>query len=220
MSDLQDAIGKLPEVRAVVFDLDHTLHQGFIAASIYRGILHRPKMALKATMGIFRGAVPALFTFAGKAERVKKLMEVVSRWSRIPKPLAFMIAEARIRTKPIYQSRRLLEAAQRSNVPVFLMTNGPDIGPLIYSKIYNIRDWIANPVIYDGQAIEGFDMVVRPRNISQKVKRLLALHDLRPQDCMVVADNSYYIPLMKEAKFAVASPLAKGSVRKICDYCL
>lgn len=218
MSDLDAAIGKLPEVKAIVFDLDHTLHRGYLAASIYRGILKKPKMATKATLGVFRGALPAIFTLTGKAERVKKLLDAVSRWSKIPKPLAFMFAEARIRTRPVHESRKLLEAAQKANVPVFLMTNGPDIGPLIYSRIYNIRDWIANPVIYDGQSIRGFDLVVRPKNISQKVVRLLALHDLRPQDCMVVADNGYYLPLMRAAKFSVASPKAGGAVRKVADY--
>lgn len=218
MSDLGLAIEKLPEVKAIIFDLDHTLHEGYIAASIYRGIMHKPKMATKATLGVFRGAIPALFTWAGKAERVKKLIDSVSNWSKIPKPLAFMIVEARIRTKPVHESRKLLEAAQRSGVPVFLMTNGPDIGPLIYSRIYNIRDWIANPVVYDGQSIKGFDLVVRPKNISQKVTRLLAIHDLRPQDCMVVADNSYYLPLMEAAKFSVASPFAKGAMKRTADF--
>ncbi len=218
MSDLAAAMERLPEVKAIVFDLDHTLHKGYIATSIYRGILHRPKMAAKATLGVFRGAIPALFTRAGKAERVKRLLDSVSRWSRIPRPLAFMIAEARIRTGPVHESRKLLEAAQRENVPVFLMTNGPDIGPLIYSRIYSIRDWIANPVIYDGQAIRGFELVVRPGNISQKVTKLLALHDLRPQDCMIVADNSYYLPLMRAAKISVASPFANASIKKIADY--
>lgn len=219
MSDLENALARLPEVKAVVFDLDHTLHEGYIATSIYRGLFKRkPKIATKATFGMFRGAHAALFTRAGKAERVKKLLDGINSLARIPKPLAFMLAEARIRTKPIKPTRKILSAAQKAGIPVFLVTNGPDIGPIIYSKIYRIRDWLANPVIYDSHSIKSFDLVVRPSNVARKVNQLLALHDIRPRDCMVVADNKYYVPLMRRAKVAVASPSASKAVRKIADY--
>ena len=219
MSDLDDVLRRLPEVKAVVFDLDHTLHEGYITTSIYRGLFRRkPKIATKATFGIFRGAHAALFTRAGKAERIKKLLDGINGIARIPKPLAFMLAEARIRTKPIKPARKILSAAQKAGIPVFLVTNGPDIGPIIYSRIYRIRDWLANPVIYDSQSIKSFDIVVRPRNVMKKVDQLLALHDFHPHDCMIVADNKYYAPLMQKAKIAVASPSASRAVRKVADY--
>ncbi len=218
MSDLPLVLARLPEVKAVVFDLDGTLHEGYIATSIYRGLWKNPKKGIKATVGIMRGLQRAVFTRADRAHRLKRLLESVNSWTKIPKPIAFLLAETRIRTKPIQESRKILEAAQKGGKQIFLVTNGPDIGPLIYSRLYSIRDWIANPVLYETGMVKSFDLIVRPRNIAQKTAQLLALHDLKPRDCMVVADNKYYLPLMRKAKVSVASPKARRAVKKAAHY--
>lgn len=219
MSDLYHVLRRLPEVKAVVFDLDGTLHEGYLGIAIYRGLWKKPAMATKTVLGMLRGAQRALFVRStDRAHRLKRLIESVNNWSKIPKPLAYVLAEARIRGKPIASGRKLLEAAQQAGKPVFLVTSGPDIGPIIYSRLYDIRDWLANPVIYEEGRVKDFQLLVRPRNISAKAAQLLAMHGLSIKDCMIVADNKYYLPLMRQAKVAVASPKAGRGIKRAAHY--
>jgi len=218
VSDLPLVMERLRDVKAVVFDLDGTLHEGYIATSIYRGMLRRPVTGTKFTIGMLRGLPPAILTWQDRYHRIKRFLESVNRWAGISKSFAFMRAEARIRGKPIMPSRKLLAAAQRAGKPIFLVTSGPDIGPIIYSRMYDIRDWLANPVIYENGRIKDFEMMVHPRDMPKKAAQLLAIHGLSVKDCMVVADNKYYLPLLQKARIAVASPKAGRAMKKAAHY--
>lgn len=225
----------LKNVSAVVSDLDRTLHRNTLGTTIGRTFLRRERLAGRA-LTFYKNIIFSGFANAPligpkwdrnhsnlKAGCVKlglrTLFDALAK-SGATKAEIYRIAADHIATAAIPQTHELLKAAIANHKKIFLTTTGTDIGPNLYSKRYKVRAWIGNTVKYNKGRVVGCDVEFTGQNITSAIEKMLFHHGLRLSDCAVIADDKYYLPAMRKAAVAIASPAAGKAVRNAADFCI
>jgi len=243
---MEEIISAIQNVPAVVSDLDRTLHRSLLSTVIGKAYMRRERLAGRSA-AFYRSMFSAAFAntpFLGSKWCLynKQIPHADARTRSIAKAggikwglrtlfdgLAKMgarradiyrIAGQHIATAAIEPTHRILREAIADHKRVFLTTTGPDIGPRLYSKKYKIAGWIANPVEYSKGRVSGCQVKVCSHNIVPAIEKMLFHHGLRLSDCAIIADDRYYIPAMRKAAVAIASPSASAVVKAAADFCI
>ena len=230
MEEIQSALKNVP---AIIFDLDRTLHRNTLTMMIGLKFLRREREAGRALRFykniIFSGLANAPLIgprwdrqhSSLKAGAVKlglrTLFDALAK-SGATKTEIYAMASEHIAAGANPQTHELLKAAIANQKKIFLTTTGTDIGPNIYSKMYRVSAWIGNPVKYNGEKIAGCDIKFTGQNITSALEEMVSKQGLNLKDCAIVADDKYYLPAMRAAKLAIASPGAKRKVRAYAEF--
>ncbi|MBU5557696.1 MAG: hypothetical protein KQA33_01320 [Candidatus Aenigmarchaeota archaeon] len=232
MEKIISAIQGLP---AMVFDIDRTLHRSTVTVAIGRAFRQRERAAGR-TLNFYSKMFASAFAntpFLGprwdhnhtglKAGGIKwgirTLFDALAK-AGISKAEIYRMAAKHIAAAAIPQTHELLKAAIANRALIFLTTTGTEIGPILYSKKYNVTAWLGNPVQYEGNRVAGCQINIGPHNITSSIERMLQSYGLHLDECAIIADDNYYIPAMRKAAVSIASPLARRAVQANAAFCL
>lgn len=232
---MEKVLSAIKDVKGMVFDLDRNLHRSTITMVLGCEYLRRERTAGRA-FGFYKNIILSAIANAPligprwdhnhtgvKAGGIKWgtriLFDTLAKCGA-SKSDVYTIASKHIEKAAIPQTHALLKNAIINRKPVFLTTTGTDIGPTLYSKKYNVRAWLANRVDYKGEKITGCTIKVGAHNIASSIESMLNKHNIRLDECAIVADDRYYLPAMRKAAVSIASPLARKAVKRGADFCL
>lgn len=221
MTDLSDVFD---EAVAIVCDLDKTLVDKNITEGIGKKILLNQLLTLRfdnLVYGIKKYIeIKSDENNGDELNGLRKFFEVLGGRNIVTKEKYKKYARKVVEKSELDGAKDVLKKLKHFyDLDIFIVTTSDELSANEAVSYFDATDYVANPIIYDGEIVKGIDLKMYDKNTKLEYgKKLLENYGIKLKECITIGDSKRDHAIMKNSGFSFASPLANEETRKIADW--